>query len=130
MGDVELLAHHFLRQYTQELNKSISNISKEAVDILTSYDWPGNVRELENVIERAVVIAKKRKITPGDLPFQKAGVSRRPAVGSLEDTEKAHIAEMLKACDWNIARTAGLLGINRTTLYKKIKKYGFKQPSA
>ncbi len=128
--DIELLAYHFLRQYSQELNRDITNISTEALGILTRYNWPGNVRELENVIERAVVIAKKRKIMPVDLPFQEAGMSRRPVVGSLEKVEKEHIAEMLKTCEWNIARTASLLGINRTTLYKKIEKYGLKQPSA
>ena len=128
--DVELLAHHFLGRYNQELNKNIDGISKEALDILTSYDWPGNVRELENVIERAVVIGKKRKITPADLPFQGVSIPRKPAAGSLEKAEKGHISEMLGACGWNIARTAGLLGINRTTLYKKIKKYGLKQPAS
>ncbi|HID31013.1 MAG TPA: sigma-54-dependent Fis family transcriptional regulator [Desulfobacterales bacterium] len=125
--DIELLAHHFLGRYSQELNKNISGISKEALDILISYEWPGNVRELENVIERAVVIGKKRKITPADLPFDDARIAREPVGGSLEEVEKSHISEMLRGCEWNIARTAGLLGINRTTLYKKIKKYGLKQ---
>ena len=128
--DVELLAHHFLGRYNQELNKNIDGISKEALDILTSYEWPGNVRELENVIERAVVIGKKRKIIPADLPFQGVSIPRKPAAGSLEKAEKGHISEMLGACGWNIARTASLLGINRTTLYKKIKKYGLKQPAS
>ena len=82
------------------------------------------------MIERAVVIGKKRKITPADLPFQGVCIPQKPAAGSLEKVEKGHIAEMLGACGWNIARTAGLLGINRTTLYKKIKKYGLKQPAS
>jgi transcriptional regulator with PAS, ATPase and Fis domain len=128
--DMELLANHFLGRYNQELNKNITGISKEALDILTSYDWPGNVRELENVIERSVVIGKKRKITPADLPFQDVRIPRKPIAGSLEKVEKDHISEMLRACGWNIARTASLLGINRTTLYKKIKKYGLKQPAS
>ncbi|MBW1675072.1 MAG: sigma-54-dependent Fis family transcriptional regulator [Deltaproteobacteria bacterium] len=128
--DIELLAHQFLGRYSQELNKNVAGISKEALDILTRYEWPGNVRELENVIERAVVIGKKRKINPADLPFQDARIPRRPIAGSLGEVEKDHISDMLTACDWNIARTASLLGINRTTLYKKIKKYGFKQPAS
>ena len=128
--DIELLAYHFLGRYSQELNKNITGINKEALDILTSYDWPGNVRELENVIERAVVIGKKRKIAPADLPFQDVSIPRKPMAGSLEKVEKDHISEMLRACKWNIARTAGLLGINRTTLYKKIKKYELKQPAS
>ena len=127
-GDIELLAHYFLGRYNQELNRNVTGISKEALDILTCYDWPGNVRELENVIERAVVIGKKTRIMPSDLPFQQKGLPRRPMTGSLEQMEKHHIAEMLGTCGWNIARTAGLLGINRTTLYKKIKKYELKPP--
>ena len=127
-GDIELLAHYFLGRYNQELNRNVTGISKEALDILTCYDWPGNVRELENVIERAVVIGKKTRIMPSDLPFQRKGLPRRPVTGSLEEMEKHHIAEMLGTCGWNIARTAGLLGINRTTLYKKIKKYELKPP--
>jgi DNA-binding NtrC family response regulator len=127
--DIELLAWHFLKRYSQELNKDVRAIGKEALEVMMNYDWPGNVRELENVIERAVVIGKKRKITPGDLPFQVAGIARKPVVGSLEGVEKNHISEMLAVCGWNIAHTASLLGINRTTLYKKIRKYGLKQPA-
>jgi two-component system response regulator HydG len=128
--DIELLALHFLEQYSQELNKDVRGIGKEVLEIMMRYDWPGNVRELENVIERAVVIGKKRKITPADLPFQDGVTVRQPIVGSLEEVEKSHISEMLAACQWNIAQTASLLGINRTTLYKKIKKYGLKQPAS
>ena len=128
--DIELLALHFLEQYSQELNKDVRGIGKGALEMMINYDWPGNVRELENVIERAVVIGKKRKITRADLPFQDGVTVRKPVVGSLEVVEKSHISEMLATCEWNIARTAGLLGINRTTLYKKIKKYGLKQPAS
>jgi DNA-binding NtrC family response regulator len=128
--DIELLAVHFLEGFCQEFNKHVRGISKEALEMMTRYDWPGNVRELENVIERAVVIGKRQKITPSDLPFQEVGTARKPAAGSLREVEKSHISEMLAACEWNIAQTASLLGINRTTLYKKIKKYGLKQPSS
>jgi len=128
--DIELLALHFLEQYSQELNKDVRGIGKGALEMMINYDWPGNVRELENVIERAVVIGKKRKITRADLPFQDGVTVRKSVVGSLENVEKSHISEMLAACEWNIARTASLLGINRTTLYKKIKKYGLKQPAS
>jgi len=129
--DIELLAHYFLSRYNQELNKHITGISSEALEVLKSYEWPGNVRELENVIERAVVIGKKRKIGPSDLPFQDGRLMRKPVVaGSLTEVEKAHISEMLEVCEWNISQTATLLGINRTTLYKKIKKYGLKEQSS
>ena len=88
-GDVALLAHYFLRRYNQELNRQITGIGDDALEILQGYDWPGNVRELENVIERAVVIGKKRKITPLDLPFQDVRACRKPVAGSLENMEKA-----------------------------------------
>jgi DNA-binding NtrC family response regulator len=129
-GDIELLAHYFLGRYNQELNRNVTGISKEALEILTGYDWPGNVRELENVIERSVVIGKKTRIMPSDLPFQHGKIPYKPGAGSLEEMERKHISEMLKTCGWNIARTAGLLGINRTTLYKKIKKYELKPPAS
>ena len=128
--DIELLAHHFLMRYNRELNRHMTGITSEALDILKSYDWPGNVRELENVIERAVVIGKKRKLGPSDLPFADGRVFLKPVAGSLADMEKAHIAQMLESRGWNISQTASLLGINRTTLYKKIKKYGLKQPGS
>jgi two-component system response regulator HydG len=128
--DIELLARHFLEQYSQELNKDVRAVGQEALEVMMRYDWPGNVRELENVMERAVVIGKKRKITPEDLPFRDGLAVRQPVVGSLEDVEKSHISEMLQTCRWNIAQTASVLGINRTTLYKKIKKYGLKPPAS
>ncbi len=125
--DILLLADYFLEKYSKKYKKDIRRISTPAIDMLMRYHWPGNVRELENVIERAVVIGKKRKITPADLPFQDASIPRKPIEGSLGEVEKDHISDMLTACEWNIARTASLLGINRTTLYKKIKKYELKQ---
>ena len=128
--DIELLALHFLMRYNRELNKHMTGISGEALEILKSYDWPGNVRELENVIERAVVIGKKRKLVASDLPFADGRVLMKPVAGSLADMEKAHISQMLETQGWNISQTAASLGINRTTLYKKIKKYGLKQPGS
>ena len=128
--DIELLALHFLMRYNRELNKHMTGISGEVLEILKSYDWPGNVRELENVIERAVVIGKKRKLVASDLPFADGRVLMKPVAGSLADMEKAHISQMLETQGWNISQTAASLGINRTTLYKKIKKYGLKQPGS
>jgi two-component system response regulator HydG len=89
------------------------------------YPWPGNIRELENAIERAVVVGKGRQIKLGDLPFViPAGVAAEAGKSSLEEMERQHIARVLAAESGNISNVAKVLGINRTTLYHKIKKYG------
>jgi DNA-binding NtrC family response regulator len=91
------------------------------------YEWPGNVRELENAIERAMVIGREPEIQASDFPLQVTAPP--PAEGSLalEDVERVHIQHVLETCDWNQTRAAKALGIDRVTLYNKIKKYGFKK---
>jgi DNA-binding NtrC family response regulator len=121
--DIPLLAEHFLHRFVQETNKTIDKISREAMDELMLYDWPGNVRELENAIERAVVVGKDRQILPEDLPILCYGPFHAPQNNSLKEVEKNHIQQILTDNDWNIARSAKILGIDRSTLYSKIKKY-------
>jgi two-component system response regulator HydG len=123
--DVSLLAHHFLRRFATETNKKIDSIHPAALEAMCQYPWPGNVRELENAIERAVVIEKGRQITQEDMPFV-VPQAQPPEAGklSLEEMERQHIARILAAENGNISNTARILGINRTTLYHKIKKYG------
>ena len=123
--DISPLAHHFLRRFATETNKKIDSIHTAALEAMRAYAWPGNVRELENAIERAVVVEKGRQIKLADLPF----VSQRAEeaeIGtlSLEEIERQHIARILAAEGGNISTSARVLGINRTTLYHKIKKYG------
>jgi transcriptional regulator of acetoin/glycerol metabolism len=92
------------------------------------YDWPGNVRELQNAIERAVVVGKGRQITPRDLPIFR----REPPIAgprSLEEAERAHLRRVLEEQRWNIARSARVLEIDRSTLYSKIKRYGLRKPA-
>lgn len=121
--DIPLLAEHFLRRFSQETNKQIERISREAMDEMMLYEWPGNVRELENAIERSVVISKTRAIVPEDLPIiRPEGICISPD-NSLEQIEKAHIKRMLSENEWNISVTAKILGIDRSTLYSKIKRY-------
>ena len=129
--DVPVLAYYFLQKLCAAMNKKISGISDEAMQILTTYNWPGNVRELENAIERAVVISKYDKITPEDLPFQlyRDSVAKDDQVKSLASMEKMHIQRVLKENGWNISRSADVLGIDRVTLYNKINKYGLQKPS-
>ena len=121
--DIPLLADHFLQRFIQETNKAIDKINREAMDELMLYDWPGNVRELENAIERAVVVGKERQIMPEDLPILCHDPLLAPRDNSLKEIEKMHIRQILTDYDWNIARSAKTLGIDRSTLYSKIKKY-------
>jgi DNA-binding NtrC family response regulator len=121
--DIPLLAEHFLHRFVQETNKSIDKISREAMDELMLYDWPGNVRELENAIERAVVVGKERQMLAEDLPILCYGPYHAPQNNSLKEVEKNHIRQILTDNDWNIARSAKILEIDRSTLYSKIKKY-------
>ncbi len=128
--DIPLLAEHFLVRFSQEMNKSIDGISREALDEMMLYDWPGNVRELENAIERAVVVGKRRKIIPEDLPIFRPPHGPSPdQEKSLVEVEKAHISRILEEKKWNIAKSAETLGIDRSTLYSKIKRYGLKRPA-
>ncbi|MCP4693224.1 MAG: sigma-54-dependent Fis family transcriptional regulator, partial [Desulfobacterales bacterium] len=121
--DIPLLADHFLQRFAGETNKSIDRISRAAIDEMMLYEWPGNVRELENAIERSVVVGKGREIIPDNLPILEP-VSRAGALGvTLKDVEKNHIAGILEENGWNMARCAKILGIDRSTLYSKVKKY-------
>jgi len=125
--DIPLLAEHFLRRFSQETNKDIDQISREAMDEMMLYDWPGNVRELENAIERAVVVGKGRRVTPRDLPIFRPEEVEVPATDSLNEVEKAHIIRVLNKYGWNISRAARILGIDRSTLYKKIERYSIQR---
>jgi DNA-binding NtrC family response regulator len=126
--DIPLLTEHFLLRYTNETNKSIDKISREATDEMMLYEWPGNVRELENAIERAVVVGKERQIMAEDLPIFNPEVSSPVLVKSIKEVEKAHITQILNENKWNIARASKILGINRSTLYAKIKSYEIRKP--
>ncbi len=132
VGDVRLLAEHFLRKYSAQHNKDKLGITDEAMAYLERYSWPGNVRELENVIERAVLLSKSKFIGPEDLPdVIKQEPSRQPGQykpmslkESLAEPEKTVIRQALQANHWNRQETAKALQINRTTLFKKMKHYG------
>ncbi|MBW2142945.1 MAG: sigma-54-dependent Fis family transcriptional regulator [Deltaproteobacteria bacterium] len=127
--DIPLLTEHFLRRFSHETNKAVDQISREAIDEMMLYEWPGNVRELENAIERAVVVGKGRKITAEELPIFHPERSTPATDKSIKEVEKAHIAQILNENNWNIAKTAKVLEINRSTLYAKIKGYGIQKTS-
>lgn len=129
--DIPLLVEHFLAKFNQEVNRGVERISREGMDELMLHEWPGNVRELSNAVERAVVVCRTRTITPDDLPI----VSRlekelEERYFSLSDVEKNHIQVILEQTQWNISKSSTLLGIDRSTLYNKIKRYGLKKPGS
>ena len=122
--DVPLLAVHFINKYNVEFNKKFDRVDRKAMDFMMDYHWPGNVRELENVIERALVIDQGPEVQVKHLPFCNVESPLTEEPQSLQEVEKIHIEKMLQRNDWNIAKTARLLNIDRSTLHKKIKKFG------
>ena len=126
--DIPLLAEHFLHIYASDMNKPIGSISTAAMDILRNYNWPGNVRELENAVERAVVICSGDEIRPEDFPFSIDAPGDATGGSTMESVQKNHIQKILDQADWNISRAAGILQVDRVTLYNKIKKYDLKKP--
>ncbi|MCL2640446.1 MAG: sigma-54 dependent transcriptional regulator [Phycisphaerales bacterium] len=149
LGDIPLLAESFLKKHVADTGRKVAGFTQDAMDIMRRYSWPGNVRELENAIERAVVLTKRPLIMPDDLPQQvldaaqsdsdvvkttskQVGVdfvwTPMPLKQAIEGPEKQIILAALKANNWNRQITAEQLDINRTTLYKKMKRYGLDMP--
>lgn len=130
--DIPPLLEHFLRKYNQKLSKDIKGFTREAKKAVLNYDWPGNIRELENTIERAVVLTRDQKIGLEDLIYHGIGSSLSPSLPtggrykSLEKVEKEYIESVLRLQHGNKSKTAQILGIDRKTLYSKIKKYNIK----
>jgi DNA-binding NtrC family response regulator len=128
--DLMLLVDHFIQKANQKCGKSIKGITTEVKDIIFNYDWPGNVRELENMIERGVVLSRTDVIDKNDLPYFGLIKSKEaiPSLNvSLRDMEKNHILNTLKRTDWNLGKTAEILGIHRNTLRLKMKEYGIEK---
>jgi len=132
--DIPLLVDHFLRRYAQ--NNPGKTISKEAMDLLIKHDWAGNVRELENVIERALILDEGGLIGPDDLPDKiRFGESHRGSLIidtptlTLEDLEKEYILKVLNYTRWQKKKTSDILGINASTLYRKLIAYGVEKPA-
>ena len=130
--DIQLLAEHFLKMYARKYQRPITGISQAAYQRLFGHTWPGNVRELQNVLERAVLLAKGNKIEPVDLPFDNGSLPEKAAGAggwdvppnmTLEDIEKLVIEKTLQRTGGNKQAAANLLGIYRPRLYSKIRKY-------
>ncbi|MGB2768838.1 MAG: sigma-54 dependent transcriptional regulator [Candidatus Zixiibacteriota bacterium] len=130
--DILLLVDHFVKKANQKCGRSIKGITPEVKDIILNYDWPGNVRELENLIERGVVLSRTDVIDKADLPYfglVSDGTLAHvpPASLSLKDVEKDHILRVLDRNDWNLNKSAEVLGIHRNTLRLKMKEYGIER---
>jgi DNA-binding NtrC family response regulator len=130
-GDILLLADYFLNICSKRMNKNIAGVSEAAASCLATYDWPGNVRELQNVIERAVVLSYDSVIDLNDLPGIAGTAIELPSQESpklsLAEVEKKHILVTLKSEEWNMQKSADLLGIHRNTLRQKIKEYNLRK---
>ncbi len=134
IDDLPELAHYFLQKFNSETGRRIRGFSTKAMDLMTRYRWPGNVRELKNVIERAVVLARGEMIDDTDLALTKLSTagdtvdSVAPVLtphvhATLDEVERRHIIATLQATNWNKSQTAQFLGIERSTLDRKIRRY-------
>ncbi|MEZ4765813.1 MAG: sigma-54 dependent transcriptional regulator [Calditrichia bacterium] len=123
-ADILPLARHFIGKYARAMGRPQKSISPEAEAILLRHPWPGNVRELENAIERAMVVGKKPAVAAEDLPLQVNNSNHDSGeTQTLEELEKQHIIKVLGEAAGNVTQAAGVLGIDRVTLYNKLKKY-------
>ncbi len=141
-SDIPMLVQHFLHKICEEESKSIDGFDSAAMLALSSYHWPGNVRELQNIVERAVLLGKGPVLgvhdlpnhintcISGDLPIATQTKLRQTLKEALEGPERQIILQCLRENDWNRNETADQLGVNRTTLYKKMKKLGLEDPKA
>jgi len=141
--DIPLLVNHFINLYAKENHKKIEGITQDALALMTGYDWPGNIRELENIIERAIILDIDNVIKMDDLPeiitkaarpavaepsFEVTGMQRAPSLrNALKDPEKVYILKVLEEVGWNKKKAAMKLGVNRTTLYNKLRKHNLVQ---
>ncbi len=127
--DIPLLIRHFIKIKSREMGKSIKGASKEVIQVLSNYPWPGNVRELENVIERAVALAQGQEIgtdlLPEYLQIYKIETYRRDSshIPTLQEVERDYIEWVLNRCNGNKTRAAKVMGIDRVSLWRKLKRY-------
>ncbi len=129
--DIDILVDFFIKKYSAINNKKITGLSNKSKKIFMEYNWPGNIRELENAIEGAIIMARTEIIQAEDIPnvekFKNVRVAKDTDDTSLkkvvQQPEKEHIISVLNEYNWNRNKAAAALGINRTTLYNKMKKY-------
>ncbi len=137
-ADIPLLANYFLERSAQKTNRSITNFSRGALESLLHYNWPGNVRELQNVVERSVILCQGKEVTAADIQLSTLRAEKDERLDmttpagyrsiSLEVLEKEHILATLDWTDWNKSKAAQILGIERSTLDRKLKRYRMRRP--
>ena len=136
LSDIEPMIEHFIHHFNRAHRKKIKGMAKSALQLCLRYPWPGNVRELENVIERAVILSPGDFIVPESLPshLSKLGMAPTPMASNLTlDEALAHseerlLLEALESCNWNRQVSARALGISRTTLFNKMRRFNLMDP--
>jgi DNA-binding NtrC family response regulator len=129
LEDIPLLTNHFLKQYTQRYNKSISKVSDAAMTRMSKHPWPGNIRELQHAIERAVILSNSSVLQPEDFNFNtNPGKESDQQLNldqyNLDEVEKLLIRKVLKKYNGNITQAASELGLTRSSLYRRLEKHG------
>ena len=129
--DIPLLARALVKRLAHSMNTPVPEITPEAMARLEEYEWPGNVRELANALERAMVVSRNgdRRIRPQHLPIRAETPVRAngSTLRSLADVERDHIEKILRETEWNISRTAQILGVDRSTVYNKMRLFDLKR---
>ena len=131
-SDIPLLIHHILKRLRAIRDTQVQNFSEDAMDVLLNHNYPGNVRELENIIEHALIVCQGSTIEPKHLPLallsgpadHPPAENRLSFVEKKEVTEREMISKALEQCGWNRGKTAQVLKVDRSTLWRKMKKYG------
>ncbi len=129
--DILPLVQHFIAHFNHKLNRRIAGVTPKAEALLLGYPWPGNIRELRNIVERAMILCAQERLHASDLPF--GDFSDEPSAAaseeflSLEEVERLQIERVLTAQNGNLSRTAEILGVTRTTLYNKLRRYGLNE---
>jgi DNA-binding NtrC family response regulator len=135
--DIPALVEHFVRKIARECNRDVRGVSAGALEVLTRYDWPGNVRELENVLHRAVVLARSPVIHLQDVPLDVAMPETGSRLGedtspplreAMEQFERQYILRVLEGTGWNVSRAARRLGVHRNTVLTKLSGWGIQRP--
>jgi DNA-binding NtrC family response regulator len=127
--DILPLVQHFVTHYNQKLNRRVQGVTPKAEVLLESYNWPGNIRELRNVIERAIILCAGDRIHASELPlggleeWGTVALDESEQLLSLDEVESLHIRRILLATGQNLSKAAEILGVTRTTLYNKVRKY-------
>jgi DNA-binding NtrC family response regulator len=136
--DIAALVQHFVKKIARECNRDVRGVSVGALEVLTRYDWPGNVRELENVLHRAVVLARSPVIQLQDVPLDVAMPETGSRLGedtspplreAMEQFERQYILRVLEGTGWNVSRAARRLGVHRNTVLTKLSGWGIQRPT-